>query len=164
MSTAFQEFYADQFSHCYGCGRNNPAGLHLKSYWDGDGTIAKFVPQPEHTGGVPDHIYGGLIASLLDCHGAASAAAFTYRALRREMGEGDETIRYVTATLKVDFQRPTPMGTELTIVGTLRGMEGRKVWIDLTLSACGEICATGEMLAIRYQEQPCHEKLGVHSG
>lgn len=152
MSKAFQDFYVDNFSHCYGCGKNNPHGHHLKSYWDGDKTVARFTPRPEHSGGVPNHVYGGLIASLLDCHGAASAAAFACRALNCEIGAADEPIRYVTASLKVEFRRPTPMGTELTIKGKLRSMEGRKTWIDLALYAYGEICATGEMLAIRYNE------------
>lgn len=151
MCRAFQDFYAEEFSHCYGCGKRNPNGHQLKSYWDGDDTVARFSPGPEYSGGVPEHVYGGLIASLLDCHGAASAAAFTFRALHREMGSDGEPIRYVTASLKVDFRRPTPMGTELTIKGKLRCMEGRKVWVDLTLCADGEVCATGEMLAIRYQ-------------
>jgi acyl-coenzyme A thioesterase PaaI-like protein len=152
MNKAFQDFYADNFSHCYGCGKHNPNGHQLKSYWDGDETIARFSPSPKYSGGVPNHVYGGLIASLLDCHGAASAMAFTYRALNCEMGSGEEPVRYVTASLKVDFRRPTPMGTELTIKGKLRSMEGRKVWIDLALYAHGEVCATGEMLAIRYKE------------
>ena len=85
MGKAFQDFYADRFSHCYGCGRLNPDGLQLKSYWNGDETIARFMPRPEHSGGVPDHVYGGLIAALLDCHGTASAAAFACRASQREM-------------------------------------------------------------------------------
>jgi predicted thioesterase len=44
------------------------------------------------------------------------------------------------------------MGTELTIKGRLRSIEGRKVCVDLTLFAHGEVCASGEMLAIRYQQ------------
>lgn len=152
MDKAFQDYYAERFSHCYGCGRHNPDGHHLRSYWDGDDTIARFSPRPEYSGGVPDHVYGGLIASLLDCHGAASAAAFTWRALDCDMEASEQPIRFVTASLKVDYRRPTPMGTELTIRGKLRSLEGRKVWIDLSLSAKGELCASGEMLAIRYQD------------
>jgi acyl-coenzyme A thioesterase PaaI-like protein len=152
MHKAFQDFYAEKFSHCYGCGKRNPNGHQLKSFWDGDETVGRHSPSPEYSGGVPDHVYGGLIASLFDCHGAASAAAFTYRALNREMKSDEEPIRYVTASLKVDFRRPTPMGTELTIKGKLRSIEGRKVWVDLTLFAHGEVCASGEMLAIRYQQ------------
>lgn len=152
MEKAFQDFYADNFSHCYGCGKHNPNGHRLKSYWDGEGTVARYTPNPMYSGGVPNHVYGGLIASLLDCHGAASAAAFTYRALNCEMGSSEEPIRYVTASLKIDFRRPTPMGTELTVHGKLRSIEGRKVWVDLSLCADGEVCVTGEMLAIRFKE------------
>jgi hypothetical protein len=36
MDKAVQDYYPDQFAHCYGCGRLNPEGLHIKSYWDGD--------------------------------------------------------------------------------------------------------------------------------
>jgi acyl-coenzyme A thioesterase PaaI-like protein len=152
MSNAFQDSYADKFSHCYGCGRHNSSGHGLKSYWEGEETVARYSPSPEYSGGVPHHVYGGLIASLLDCHGTASAAAFSCRAANRDMESEEGTIRYVTASLKVDFLRPTPMGTELTIKGRLRRMEGRKVCLDLTLSAHGEVCATGEMLAICYKE------------
>ena len=149
MRTAFQDTYADKYSHCYGCGKLNPHGHQLKSHWDGDGTVARYTPRPEHSGGVPGHVYGGLIASLLDCHGTASAAAFAHRADARSPGGGKSPVRYVTASLRVDFRRPTPMGTELLITGRLRNLEGRKVWVDLALSAQGEICAEGEMLALR---------------
>lgn len=153
MNTAFQDCYPEEFSHCYGCGKLNPQGHHLKSFWDGDDTVARFTPDPKYSGGVPDHVYGGLIASLLDCHGAASAAAFAYRAEHREMQPGDDPIRYVTASLKVDYRRPTPMGVELVIRGSLRSIEGRKAWVDLVLSANGEVCAQGEMLAIRFMQR-----------
>ena len=152
MSMAFQDFYPETFSHCYGCGRSNPDGLHLKSYWNGEGTIARFAPAAKFSGGVPDHVYGGMIASLIDCHGTASAAAFAYRAEGREMGDGGAAIRYVTGSLKVDYLRPTPLGVELVIEGTCVAIDGRKTTVGLTLSAGGVLCARGEMLAVRFRE------------
>lgn len=149
MPTAFQDYYPEKFSHCYGCGKSNPHGHHLKSYWDGEETIARFTAAPEFSGGVPDHVYGGMVASLLDCHGTASAAAFAYREAGRELDDGGEFMRFVTASLKVDFLRPTPIGVELVIRGRLRGMEGRKVQLDLSLSQAEQTCATGQMLAIQ---------------
>src|SRR3712207_193864 len=86
MERAFQDFYPERDSHCFGCGRSNPRGLHLKSYWDGENTIARFTPPPEFSGGVPGNVYGGLIASLMDCHGAASAAAAAHRHAHGEAG------------------------------------------------------------------------------
>jgi len=149
---AFQDCYPERFSHCYGCGRSNPHGHQLKSYWDGDETVARFTVRPEFSGGVPDHAFGGMVASLLDCHGTASAAAFAYRAAGREMDDGGEFMRYVTASLQVEFLRPTPIGVELVITGRLLGIEGRKVRVSLSLSARGETCARGEMLAVRYRD------------
>jgi acyl-coenzyme A thioesterase PaaI-like protein len=149
MPTAFQDCYPEKFSHCYGCGKSNPRGHQLKSYWDGEETIARFTAASELSGGVPDHVYGGMVASLLDCHGTASAAAFAYRAAGREMDDGGEFMRFVTASLKVDFLRPTPIGVELVIRGRLRSIEGRKVQVDLALSEGGQTCAMGQMLAIQ---------------
>ena len=152
MSGAIQDSYADKFSHCYGCGRNNPAGHKLKSYLEGDRTLARFTPSRELTGGVPDNVYGGLIASLLDCHGAASAAAFAAREMGVSLDDSEEPVRFVTASLKVDYLRPTPIETELLLTGKLRTIEGRKVWVDMTLEANGEICAKAEMLAVRFRD------------
>lgn len=148
---AFQDSYSAEFSHCYGCGRDNPYGLQLKSYWlndeDKTHTIAHFTPKPYHTGGVPDNTYGGLIASLLDCHGTASAAAAAYEAQGRKMGS-TPALRFVTASLSVDFLRPTPISNELIILGQIIQLESRKATIKLSLRANGHICVTGTMIAV----------------
>ncbi|MEX3937041.1 PaaI family thioesterase [Paraburkholderia phymatum] len=154
MSTrAIQDNYPPEFAHCYGCGAQNPHGHQLKSYLVGDETVARFTPDVRYSGGVPDHVYGGMIASLLDCHGAASAAAFACQKEGPRSGDGSEPIRFVTASLKVDFKRPTPLGVELVIRGRLRSLEGRKAWIDLILNAGELTCAVGEMLAIRLPDR-----------
>ena len=151
-AAAFQDRYPEKFSHCYGCGRSNPHGHHLKSHWDGEETVARFTVRPEFSGGVPGHAYGGMVASLLDCHGTASAAAFAYRAAGREMGDGGEFMRFVTASLKVEYLRPTPVGVELEIRGRLESVVGRKVQVSLSLLAGGKPCARGEMLAVQFRE------------
>ena len=100
---AFQDYYPDDFAHCYGCGRLNRDGLQLKSYWDGDETVCRYQPRPYHTGGFPGFGYGGLVASLLDCHGTASAAAAKYREGGTWIWGRSRRLRFVTASLKVDF-------------------------------------------------------------
>ena len=146
---AIQDAYLPEFSHCYGCGTRNPQGHRLRSCLNGNQTIARFTPDTKYSGGVPDHVYGGLIASLLDCHGTASAAAFSARLDAPAAGNATPLPRFVTASLKVDFKRPTPMGVELILRGVLRSLAGRKAWIDMTLSAGEDTCAVAEMLAIR---------------
>jgi acyl-coenzyme A thioesterase PaaI-like protein len=147
---AFQDYYLEEFAHCYGCGRLNADGWQLKSYWDGEETVCHFTPEPCYTGGVPGNVYGGLISSLIDCHGAATAAA----ARLREDGflPGERPLsRFVTASLKVDFLKPTPMSEVLEIRGKVKEIKGRKVTVSLTLSAAGVICAQGEVLMVQLQ-------------
>lgn len=57
-------------------------------------------------------------------------------------------MRFVTASLQVNFRKPTPIGEELLITGTLKSLDGRKACVVLSLSAGGEECANGEMLAV----------------
>jgi len=149
--TAIQDFYAPEFAHCFGCGPANAQGWRLKSFVEGEDTVARFAPSAHYTGGFPGHVYGGMIASLLDCHGAASAAAFAHRDRGRALGDDGPPIRFVTASLKVDYLRPTPMGVELLIRGRLAAISGRKARVALSLEAGGDICATGEMIAVEYR-------------
>ena len=148
--TAFQDYYPDDLSYCYGCGRLNEKGLQLKSFWDGDETVANFTPRPEHMA-IPGYVYGGLIASLIDCHGTGSAAAAAYRAAGREMGT-EPAFRFVTASLKVQYLRPTPLGVPLEVRGRIDEVKGRKVVISATVSANGEVCASGEVVAVQMPE------------
>ncbi|MBU8923252.1 MAG: PaaI family thioesterase [Bacteroidales bacterium] len=147
---AFQDYYPDDVSHCYGCGCLNKQGLQLKSRWDGDETVAFFTPRPEHTA-IPGYVYGGLIASLIDCHGTGTAAAAAYRREGREMSS-EPSLRYVTASLKVDYLRPTPMGVALEIRGTVEEITDKKVVVIETLSANGRICVTGKVVAVKMPE------------
>ena len=71
---AFQDYYPENVAHCYGCGKSNPDGHQIKTYWDGDETVTRYTPRPEHTA-IPGYVYGGLLASLIDCHGTGTAAA-----------------------------------------------------------------------------------------
>jgi acyl-coenzyme A thioesterase PaaI-like protein len=147
---AIQDHYPAEFAHCFGCGPANSNGLHLKSHLEGERTVARFTPAQMYSGGYPGNVYGGMLASLLDCHGTASAAAFAYRQQGRTMGDGGPPIRFVTASLQVDYKRPTPLGVEVVIEGELRSLEGRKAVIALSLSALGVVCVTGEMTAVQF--------------
>jgi len=147
---AFQDYYPDPWSHCYGCGRLNEHGLQIKSRWDGDETVAVYIPRPYHTA-IPGYVYGGLLASLLDCHGTGTAAAAAYRAEGRLM-DSQPPLRYVTASLKVDYLRPTPLGPPLELRGRVTEIKGRKVVVQISLSAEGVECVRGEVVAVQMPE------------
>lgn len=148
---AFQDFYPEEFSHCYGCGRLNPHGLKIRSFWEGEESVCRFRPQPFHTA-LPGFVYGGLIASLIDCHGTGTAAAAKWKAEGREPGTGP-AVRYVTASLHVDYLRPTPIDAELELRGRVKEIAGRKAVIAIRLLAAGEECARGEVTAVQVDEE-----------
>ena len=147
---AFQDYYPDAWAQCYGCGRLNEHGLQIKSYWDGEESVCTFTPRPYHTA-VPGFVYGGLIASLIDCHSTGTAAAAAYRAQGREP-DSQPPLRFVTASLHVDYLRPTPIEGALQLRSQVKEIKGRKVVVETALSAGGEICARGEVVAVQIPE------------
>ncbi len=144
---AFQDAYPDELSHCYGCGRLNPDGLQLKSYWDGDETVAHFRPRPSHMA-IPGYVYGGLLASLIDCHGTGSASAAAGRAW-----PDLAPVRFVTASLHVDYLRPTPIDVKLEIRGKIVALKEKKVVVEAAVFANGNLCAKGNVIAVRMPDK-----------
>lgn len=132
---AFQDNYPDELCYCYGCGRLNDHGLQIRSYWDGEDAVAVFQPKPFHMA-IPGFVYGGLIASIIDCHSTGAASAAAYRDENRDMGTAPP-LRFVTGALHVDFLRPTPMGVELETRSRIQEIKGRKIVVTSTVSANG---------------------------
>ena len=154
---AFQDYYPEQYSYCYGCGRLNEHGLQIKSYWDGEESLCIFEPSPHHIA-VPGYVYGGLIASLIDCHSTGTAAAAAYRAQKRAM-DSDPPLRFLTAALHVDYLKPTPLGATLQIRARVNEIKGRKVVVSSELSAQEELRARGEVVAVQVPEELFQELL-----
>jgi acyl-coenzyme A thioesterase PaaI-like protein len=141
---AIQDQYPDEYSHCYGCGRLNETGMQIKSYWDGAEAVCTYTPRADQIG-VPGFVYGGLIASLIDCHCIGTA----FSAWEAEKGALDAERRFVTAALHVDYLRPTPLGVPLELRAHATEIGARKVIVAATLSAGGAVCARGEVVAVR---------------
>ncbi len=123
---AFQDYYPEEFSHCYGCGRQNNHGHQIKSFWDGEESVAFFTPEPYHIA-IPGFVYGGLIASLADCHGTGTASAAMYRKEGRAM-DTEPALRFVTGSLHVDYLAPTPLGVPLELRGRVAEIGTKKWW------------------------------------
>jgi acyl-coenzyme A thioesterase PaaI-like protein len=147
---AIQDLYPEDFAHCFGCGRDNPLGHRLKSFVRGDEVVARFTPRADQMA-MPGFVYGGLIASLIDCHAMATAAAAAERAAGRSIGEGPAP-RFVTAMLRVEYVAPTPLGGELELSACVRERSERKAIVDVALSAAGSVTCRGEVVAVRIPE------------
>ena len=147
---AFQDYYPDQWSHCFGCGRLNKHGYQIKSYWDGEETIAQFTPKSYHTA-IPGYVYGGLLASVIDCHGTGTAAAAAYRSENRSM-DSDPPLRFLTGSLNIKYLKPTPLGETIVLRGKIREVKKRKITVDVIVSVNGIETVTGEVIAIQVPE------------
>ena len=158
---AFQDCYPEELSHCYGCGKNNIDGHQLKSYWQhideqnliNSITIAHATPPLKYTA-IPGFVYGGMIASLIDCHGTGSASAMAYLVAKREMGTSP-ALRFVTGALNVSYLAPTPQGVELQLIGRFSEIKARKIIVEISLLANDVICAKGQVIAILMPDSMC---------
>ncbi len=147
---AIQDLYPDDVAHCYGCGHLNDDGLHVRTEWRGGVGTARFTPRPYQVA-MPGYVYGGLLASLVDCHGIGTAAAAAMERDGKQPGR-DESPRFVTGSLRVDFLRPTPMGTALVLTARPVEVGERKVRVEVEVLAGEVVTVRGEVLAVRMPE------------
>src|SRR5699024_3106087 len=100
----------------------------------------------EHTA-IPGFVYGGLIASIIDCHGTGSAALALHRINGHEPVVGVEPPRYVKASLKTNFLKPTPEKAILKAIGIVEEIHPKKWVVHTELYANDTLCAKGEVIA-----------------
>ena len=89
-------------NYCFGCGKDNPDGMHLKFAFDPGRKrfISKFRLSKRFTG-PPGHCHGGIIATILD--DAMSKLSKLHDVIA------------ATAELKVQYLKPVPLHTPLRV-------------------------------------------------
>ncbi len=132
---------------CFGCGAENPNGLQLKTHWTGEEGVGTYHPKP-HMIAAPGVINGGIIATLIDCHCVCTAMAWLYAQEGREFGS-EPGIWCVTASLLVEYKRPTPADKPIELRARVTGAENGRVTVACTLHADGKERATGTVVAVR---------------
>ena len=144
---ALQDRYAPGLK-CFGCGPANEKGLQIKSYWDGEESVCVYEPRPEQCAGPTHFVYGGTIASLIDCHCVGTAMAHQYDLEQREIGT-EPPIWCVTGRLTVNYLAPTPIDKPIELRARIVESAGRKTILKCTLSSEGRATAEGEVIAVR---------------
>lgn len=145
MTQGVQREYAPS-SICFGCGPANEQGLQIDSHRIENGLILHFTPEDHHQA-FPGMINGGIIGTLLDCHGNWTAAV----ALMDSQGV-EEPPCTVTASYSVQLRRPTPLNTELVVTSQVEHLQDDRAEISLKLEANGKVCATGKGLFVAVKE------------
>lgn len=103
-----QEAYTPN-SVCFGCGHSNPDGLRLRSFRIKNGLEGR-CSIPAKFCAFPGIINGGIVSSVLDCHGNWTAAIALMD--RSVLPKPPLTL---TASMFVNYKEPTPPDTELIV-------------------------------------------------
>lgn len=131
---------------CFGCGALNERGLQIKSRWDGDELVCRWQP-PAHCIGHPGVVYGGTIASVVDCHAIWTAVATHCRDEGSALGTGPA---FVTGRLTVNYLRPAAIDQPLALRARVVDSSGRRSTVAVrVLQGDGSECATAEVLVVR---------------
>jgi len=133
---------------CFGCGPNNPEGLQIKSYWDGEETVCTFEPRPAFMAGPRHLLNGGIISTLIDCHCVCTAVASVYRSEGRAIGS-EPLVWCVTGSMQIDYLRPTPIAGPVHLRARLESVEGKRSTVTCSLQSGGTERARGRVVAVR---------------
>jgi acyl-coenzyme A thioesterase PaaI-like protein len=141
---SLQERYAPD-SICFGCGPANADGLHVRSFPEGDETVAAWTPSAHHEA-FPGVLNGGIIGTLLDCHGNWTAA---HHLMRRTGADHPPTT--VTAEYSIRLVRPTPSGRELRLRANVVSSSDARATVEGSIEVDGVTTATcqGTFVAVK---------------
>lgn len=132
---------------CFGCGVLNPNGLQIKSYWEGNESVCKWMPEEKYHGWA-DLLNGGIMATLIDCHCMGTAMADAYRREQRSL-DSEPVYRYATGTLNVKYLAPTSTRQEVKLRAIVTEVKGRKTVLKCDMLSGGKKTAEAEVVAIR---------------
>lgn len=156
-AVSFQDQMHDNF--CWGCGADNPDGLQLKSRWgegeERDVAVAQWQSHPEYAAGPRHVLNGGIIATLLDCHGVCTAIADAYGREDRAIGS-DPDLWYATAAMGVEYLRPVPIAAVVSLRGRVVAVEERFTTVECELEADGKVRARASVRAVRVPDSWRH--------
>lgn len=140
---------------CFGCGAWNEHGLNIKSAWEGETSVCRFIPKPHHAAMPPDIVNGGIIAAVIDCHSVCTAIADAYRRAGRYAGDGQRPLFwYATASLHVNYLKPTPMPMPFTVRANVVEVDRRRTTLAAELrSDDGTLTCTGEVVAAQVSDR-----------
>jgi acyl-coenzyme A thioesterase PaaI-like protein len=150
----FQDFMPGNV--CFGCGKENPDGLQIKSFWEGEEALCIWHSQEKYHGW-RNLMNGGIMATLIDCHCMCTAMAAAYKAEGRALNSLPE-YRYATGTITVKYRKPTSNLLPVELRAQVLEIKGKKVVLDCQVRSDGLITAESHVIAIRVADSSLHQK------
>ncbi len=143
------EFFQDYMPEnvCFGCGIHNPEGLQIKSYWEDNDSVCKWMSEERYHGWA-NVINGGILATLIDCHCMGTAMADAYKRESRSLASYP-IYRYATGTLNIKYLKPTPNDKIIELRAKVIEVKGRKTVINCNVLVENVTTAEARVVAIR---------------
>jgi len=136
--------------HCFGCGSLNEHGLQIKSHWQGEELVCHWRPPPHHIGH-PGVVYGGTIASIVDCHSIWTALATYCRDAGTDIAAGPPP--FVTAKLSVSYLIPARIDQLLELRARVVDAGERRATVHCRVLQDGSECAVADVVTVRMKDK-----------
>lgn len=98
---------------CFICGRNNPVGLYMHFFDNGENEVCSEIALSENYQGYPGVVHGGIVAAMLD------------EVVGRVSMIGDHHHFMMSVKLEVKYRQPVPTQTPLKVIGRIVRLRGR---------------------------------------
>ena len=130
---------------CFGCAPENPIGLHMDFYEDGDDIRCFWIPQSHYQGWI-GVLHGGIISTLID--------EIANWVLSRRL-----QLAGVTTKLEVKYRRPvSTRGGQITLRGRLTGNVRNYYTVHVTLhDSQGRLCDEGDVTYCMFDKERSRE-------
>jgi acyl-coenzyme A thioesterase PaaI-like protein len=123
----------DQGYNCFACCPQNPYGLKMEFYEDGDDLVCLWDSGDNYQGWLKT-LHGGIQATLMDELGGWL--------INRKLQTAGMT---TNLTMKYRYPVPTGEGVRIEIRGRIKEMKRNFAFIEATLSHEGKVCSSCEM-------------------
>ena len=136
--------------NCFGCAPNNPFGLHMQFFEDGDYIVSTWRPEKNYQGWV-DTMHGGVLSTLID-------ETCGWVVTRKMQTSG------FTTSLSVKFRKAVSTNEpQLTIRANIVKQMRNLLFIHAEITnAAGEVCVEGETTYFLMNEEKAKEMGFVH--
>lgn len=136
--------------NCFGCAPNNPFGLHMEFYEDGDDIVSTWHPNRHYQGWV-DTMHGGILSTLID-------EVCGWVVTRKKQTSGFTTQLNVKYKKAVSTNEP-----HLTIRAHIEKQMRNLLFIHAEiLNSKGELCTEGEAIYFLMNEEKAKEMGFLH--
>lgn len=133
--------------NCFGCAPNNPFGVKMEFYEDGEDIVCHWTPRSEYQGWL-DTLHGGIQSVLLD-------EICAWVLMRKLQTAG------VTSKMETRFLKPVSTNdSQITLRARITEQKRNIIIIDATLeNSTGEICSQSRCTYFAFPQEKAKQEM-----